>query len=121
MQKTFGEFIRDRRLALDLGLREFCLLAKMDPSNYSKYERGVLTTPSEKDLKRIAKGLGIKHGSLKWNELCDLAAVQRSEVPLDVNARYMHLLPAFYQKLRGHEGGGIESLEDLANLLREEA
>jgi transcriptional regulator with XRE-family HTH domain len=121
MENLFGEFIKTRRLSLELGLRDFCLRAKMDPSNYSKYERGVLPAPGDKDLKRIARGLSIPIGSSDWNKLVDLAAVQRSEFPTDLNVRYMHLLPTFYQKLRGHEGGEIESLQDLADLLRDEA
>ena len=122
MKNVFGDFIKARRLALGLGLRDFCLKAKMDPSNYSKYERGVLqTAPGDKDLRRIARGLGVRVGSADWNSLRDLAAIQRSEFPDDMNKKYMHLLPAFYQKLRGHEGGGVDSLEDLAKLLREEA
>lgn len=121
MENLFGEFIKMRRLSLDLGLRDFCLKAKMDPSNYSKYERGALAAPGDKDLRRIARGLKIRPGSAEWNKFVDLAAIQRSEFPTDINKKYMHLLPAFYQKLRGHEGGGVESLQDLADLLRDEA
>jgi hypothetical protein len=39
---TFGEFVRQKRLAVNLELREFCDQAQFDPSNWSKVERGKL-------------------------------------------------------------------------------
>ena len=37
----FEEFIKNRRIAKGLGLREFCKQIEMDASNWSKVERGV--------------------------------------------------------------------------------
>lgn len=123
-RKTFGQFIRERRLALGLGLRDFCIVAKQDPSNYSKYERGILVPPPEPQLKRIAKALQIEVGDNKqWHHLTALAAAARLEIPPDWgrDERVMELLPAFYQKLRGYEtGDGEDPLEALTKILRKE-
>ena len=59
----FGEFVRDRRLARDLTLRDFCRRIGEDPSNWSKVERGILPPPqSIEKLNLLAKVLAIKKG-----------------------------------------------------------
>ena len=45
---TFGEYIRNLRIENNLTLREFCKSAKLDPSNWSKIERGIAPPPKSK-------------------------------------------------------------------------
>ena len=50
---TFGEFIKQLRLQNRITLREFCRLAGIDPSNWSKIERGMLQPPKSKMLQSL--------------------------------------------------------------------
>ena len=43
----FGEFIKQKRLEKDLGLREFCRQLDEDASNWSKIERGIMGPPQD--------------------------------------------------------------------------
>ena len=55
---TFGEFVKSKRLQSDSSLREFCKTAELDPSNWSKVERGLLQAPSDRTkLEAIARDL----------------------------------------------------------------
>jgi transcriptional regulator with XRE-family HTH domain len=81
---TFGEFLKDKRLALDVSLREFAKQVGMQPSNYCNVEAGVLPPPTGAGLERIAKALGLKKGTADYATLHDLAGQGRDEVPGDV-------------------------------------
>ena len=60
----FGELIKKIRTEKRLGLREFCLAADFDPSNWSKVERGVSSPPQDqKILNRIVAILGLPENS----------------------------------------------------------
>ncbi len=94
----FGEYVRDRRLARDLTLRDFCRRIGEDPSNWSKVERGILPPPQliEK-LNLIAKVLNLSKGSKEYVELLDEAAISRGRIPKDLmsDRAVVGLLPAF--------------------------
>jgi len=63
MKQTFGRFLKTKRLALDLSLREFARKAGMQPSNYCNIESDVLPPPPPEGLERIGKILGLKKGA----------------------------------------------------------
>jgi ribosome-binding protein aMBF1 (putative translation factor) len=46
--EMFGEFIKERRVAKGISLREFCKRMETDASNWSKVERGLLAPPRMK-------------------------------------------------------------------------
>ena len=54
--------LKERRLALDLSLREFARRVAMQPSNYCNVEADVLQPPPAESLDRLAKALGLKKG-----------------------------------------------------------
>jgi transcriptional regulator with XRE-family HTH domain len=59
---TFGDFIRTKRLDIGLSLREFCINAETDPSNWSKIERGFLPAPANRNfLESLVKILKLKN------------------------------------------------------------
>src|SRR6266536_5461546 len=81
---TFGQFLKEKRLALDLSLREFARQVGMQPSNYCNVEADVLPPPPAKTLEKLARALGLKKGTSDYETLHDLAAEGRDEIPADI-------------------------------------
>lgn len=96
MKNAFGEFVREKRLALGLSMRSFAREVGMQPSNYCNIENGVLPPPSEDGVKKIAAVLRFEHASSDYVKLLDLAAEARREVPADIATmvRENELIPA---------------------------
>jgi transcriptional regulator with XRE-family HTH domain len=101
---NFGELAKDLRIAKHLTLRQFCAKAGVDPSNWSKVERGVNPPPGdEPTLKTIANVLGLMGEPRQ--RFFDQAALARSELPADIasDERVLAALPAFFRAVRGGE------------------
>ena len=95
---TFGEFVRDLRIEKILTLREFCRLTNLDPSNWSKIERGLAPPPKSKHiLQGIAETLNIEEGSEEYNTLFDLAVISHIPTDLVSNQSVVNKLPVFFQ------------------------
>ena len=117
---TFGEFLREKRLALGMGLREFCLSNGLDASNYSKLERDTVAPPSRDLLEKYAKFLKIEKDSKDWFNLFDLAAIAKKRIPDYVfdNKEFVAALPVFFRKASGEHYTKEELLklaEDIKN------
>ena len=100
----FTETVKSLRLEKRLTLRDFCEQVGLDPSNWSKIERGVNPPPGDVGiLERLADFFGLAD-SVKLSFM-DEAALQRREIPPDVadNALLQKALPAFFRAARGHE------------------
>lgn len=101
---NFGALLKDIRIAKGLTLRECCAQLGVDPSNWSKLERGI--TPAPKDpaiLENWADALGLTDA--KRREFIDIAALSRHELPADIasDERVLAALPAFFRAARGSE------------------
>ena len=117
---TFGEFIRDLRIEKKLTLREFCRLAKLDPSNWSRIERDLAPPPKSKVvLQGIAKILKIEEGSEEYNTLFDLAAISHIPIGLISDEQVLNKLPVFFRTIR-REKPSREELENLIKIMKEE-
>jgi len=111
----FGEFVKKVRLEKRLGLREFCIAADYDPSNWSKIERGVLSPPQDRGvLDRIAAILGLDENSDQRNLLFDAAAIDAGRIPPYIleDAELVKRLPVFFRTATGKK----PSAKDLAHL-----
>lgn len=99
----FGDYAKDRRIAAGLTLRSFCRDVSVDPSNWSKIERGVLPPPDEAGfLSRVADVLAL--GDDGKMELADLAAIARGQIPTDLKEEeLLSKMPAFFRAIRGQE------------------
>jgi transcriptional regulator with XRE-family HTH domain len=100
----FNETVKTLRLQRRLTLRDFCAKVGVDPSNWSKVERGVNPPPGDIGfLERLAEFFGLE-GSKKL-AFMDEAALQRREIPPDVadHVILQRALPAFFRAARGHE------------------
>lgn len=100
----FNETVKSLRLEKRLTLRDFCEQVGLDPSNWSKVERGVNPPPGDVSLlERLADFFDLS-GARKL-EFIDAAALQRREIPPDVadNMILQRALPAFFRAARGYE------------------
>jgi len=116
----FGEFIKAKRIEKELTLRAFSKLIGVDPSNWSKIERGLLPGPQENGkLKIIAKVLDISVGSTTWQELTDKAEISAGLIPKDIlsDAEVTKSLPVFFRTIRS-EKPTPEELERLIEAIR---
>lgn len=120
----FGQYIKTRREELGLGLRELAGNAGIDPSNYSKVERGVLAAPNDvAALKRLAKALDLPtdFDNHEWRHFNDMADASRGVVPDELlkEQRIVELLPALYQQLRDHQlRDGEDELDVAADIIK---
>lgn len=118
--EIFGDFVRKMRIKNLLTLREFCRQANVDPSNWSKIERGLFSPPKSKQvLQGIASILNLAEGSEEYNTLFDLAAI--SYIPPDLinDQAVVDKLPVFFRTLRGEKPTRKE-LEELIKIIKEE-
>lgn len=117
MKPLFANFIREKRIAAGLTLREFCKLFGFDASNWSKVERGLLTPPqSKKILDEIASVLKIEKESQGYKEMIDLAAL--SSIPEDlIESEILEHLPVFFRTVRGDKPTE-EELKTLLNKIK---
>lgn len=114
MKPSFANFIREKRIAGGLTLREFCRLIGFDASNWSKIERGLLTPPQSKNmLDEIASTLRIEEGSQDYKEMLDLAALSAIPEGL-IESEILEQLPIFFRTVRGEK----PTKEELGELLK---
>jgi transcriptional regulator with XRE-family HTH domain len=81
-KQTFQDFLREKRLQRNLGLREFAKLIGLQPSNYCSIESGSLPAPSEDKLQLIARILELTTDERRM--LFDLAAKTKDDIPADI-------------------------------------
>jgi transcriptional regulator with XRE-family HTH domain len=118
---SFGDLVKDLRIAQKKTLRQFCLDHGHDPSNWSKIERGINSPPKdEKTLERWAKQLGLKPNTPEWQNFMDQADIARGEIPSDLlnDEELVKKLPVFFRTVRGAELTEKE-LDDLIQKIRE--
>ncbi len=117
---TFGEFFKEKRIALKKTLRQFCVDNKLDPGNISKLERGLMAPPQGSDkLEEYAKYLHIKKGTDDWYTFFDLAAVEAGRIPEELlnDAKVAASLPILFRTLRGKKISE-KKLDELVEMIR---
>jgi len=119
----FGEFIKNRRIARDISLRQFCKNIDYDASNWSKIERGLQNPPQEEEkLNKIAEVLGIVQEMDEWQEMMDLSRIGAHRLPDDITSdkRIMNSLPLFFRTVRS-EKPSADDLDRLLVLIKKES
>jgi len=104
--QNFGEFFRQKRIALGFTLRAFCERYNYDPGNISRLERNILSPSIDKQkLEGYATALKIPHESEEWTTFFDLAHAAKGKVPEDIlkSPHILSILPAFYRTARGEK------------------
>ena len=95
---AFGALVKQLRIQDRLTLREFCRRLDLDPSNWSKIERGISPPPGSVDS--MASFFSLQGERLQ--EFTDAAAVARNRLPADIisNDQMVANLPAFFAVIR---------------------
>jgi transcriptional regulator with XRE-family HTH domain len=117
---TFGEFFKEKRIALKKTLRQFCAEKKLDPGNISRLERGLMSPPQGSDkLEEYARYLQIKKGSDDWYQFFDLARIGAGRIPDELlrDEAVMASLPILFRTLRGQKISE-RKLEKLVELIK---
>lgn len=118
--RTFGDFIKEKRLAKKATLRQFCSDYGYDPGNISKLERNLMPPPqSEEKLDDFAKALSIKKGTDDYRELYDLAFQTNKtfQVKNISDENLLHKLPSFFRTL-DNKNLTEEKLDRLIELIK---
>jgi transcriptional regulator with XRE-family HTH domain len=115
---TFGQLVKNLRIERKMTLRHFCSELGIDPSNWSKIERGVSFAPKDQAVVRKWADFFELAGDSK-QEFLDLADLSRSEIPQDVasDERVLAAMPAFFRAMRGNDLEG-EKLKDFFESVR---
>ena len=111
----FGEFVKKRRLDQGISLREFCRLLDVDPSNWSKVERGIISPPQDDyKLRQIAEILKIDFRTNLWQQMKDMAKIDAGAIPDDIlsDSRVVNALPIFFRTLRSDKPEDLDRLID---------
>lgn len=118
--RSFGEFFKEKRIALSLTLRQFCEKCSLDAGNISKMERGILPPPkSEELLKKYAKLLNLKEGTDDWYLFFDLAAAETGRLPKELMEKdILKRMPLLFRTLRGKKLTK-EKLDKLIRIIKE--
>ena len=118
----FGEFIKEKRIALEMTLREFCRKLEEDPSNWSKVERGVNPPPKDENkLKKIAEILNIKEETSDYSLLMDSAKTDAGAIPdyIMADKNLLDSLPIFFRTM-GSVKPTKEEIQELIEILKKE-
>ena len=100
----FSTTVKELRIAKRLTLRQFCQELGLDPSNWSKVERGVNPPPGDVHaLEKLAQFFGLTAD--RKQVFFDDAAVSRNELPKDLadDVLFKQALPAFFRACRDHK------------------
>lgn len=99
MKKTFGQYFREKRIEKSLTLREFCKKNNYDIGYISRLENDLFLPPEDEEkLKKLAQAIGLREKTTDWQEFTDLVAINRGQLPKDINQNVLNYLPAFFRK-----------------------
>ena len=119
-KQTFGQFFKEKRIALRKTLRQFCFENGLDPGNISRLERGIMPPPQGSDkLEEYARCLQIKKGTDDWYKFFDLARIEVGRIPDELlkDEAIATSLPILFRTLRGQKISE-KKLEKLVELIK---
>ena len=98
--KNFHQFVKEKRLEKEMTLRKFCRETELDPSNWSKIERGLADAPKSVEiLSRIREVLDLPEED--FQTLKDLALIESIPKDLRPEEAVLEKLPLFFRTVRG--------------------
>ncbi len=101
--KHFHQFVQEKRMERELSLRQFCKSAALDPSNWSKIERGLVKHgQSPEILDRISNVLELS--KKERDTLIDLAVIDAMPTEMLTDSKKLvEALPIFFRTVRGEK------------------
>jgi transcriptional regulator with XRE-family HTH domain len=105
-KNAFGQFFRNRRIALGLNLSEFCRQNGFDKGNVSRLERGIKKPPESPDLLQdFASALKLQPDSEDQKNFMRHAAIALGKLPSDLSENRTIDVEAMFKRLgrRLHE------------------
>lgn len=115
MSKMFGQSAKKARLKMGKTLRAFCLENKLDPSYWSRVERGYAYPPSSQEaLESLGRALGVSGPHMEhWKAI---AALSRGSYPQRIleSEELCKKMPLFMAKITPEKLA--EFVEDLKKL-----
>ena len=75
MERTFGTFVKEKRLVKGINLRKLAELLELAPAYISDIENGNRNSPSPDKMEKLVEVLGLNED--EKNEMYDLAAKDR--------------------------------------------
>ena len=118
---SFGQTVKDLRIAQRKTLRQFCNEHGLDPSNWSKIERDVNPAPKDEGtITRWARLLGLTPGTDVWQDFMYQAEVSHGNIPREImsDEKLLEKLPVFLRTVRGAELTE-EQLDDFIERVRD--
>lgn len=108
--KQLHEFLKDKRIERGITLRQFCKEIGVDPSNWSKIERGISPATKSKEFREIlAKVLSLsKDETDTLNDLCLIDYIPNELRPSE---EILEKLPVFFRTGRGEKASKAELVE----------
>jgi hypothetical protein len=120
VQSPLGQFLKQKRLALNIAERNFAILIDVKPSWWNAIERGLEPLPLDADLfSKIVDVLGIKSPE-ELDQFVDLAAQAIPTKPDGVltDEELVKYLPVCFRTVNG-EKPARDQLLNFAGLLRQ--
>ncbi len=116
----FGDYIKGKRIDLEMTLREFCRQLNEDPSNWSKVERGLIPPPKDEiKLKKIAEILQLQEKDYTY--LKDSAMIDSGIIPdyIMSDKNLLDSLPVFFRTM-GSVKPSKDEIQELITILKKE-
>ena len=117
MEKTFGTFIKEKRLEKGINLRKLAELLVLAPAYISDIENGNRNSPSPDKMEKIVEVLGLNED--EKNEMYDLAAKDRDNTVAPDISQYVKsndLVRVALRKARNLNLGEQEWLKIIENM-----
>ncbi len=116
---VFGEYLREMLMEKRMSLRELSRRSKIDVSNLSKMERGVVYPPQKRQtLIKIASAIELDEQQKQ--RLIELAALVNGMVPVDLShVKKNKAIPLLLRAINNKKLGE-EQVEKLARLVEQE-
>lgn len=113
--KTFGQLLREKRIAKGLSLRKFAHLVGVSPTYLSQVEQDNVDPPTADRVKRMAELLGENQD--EWNALAGRVA---EELPEIINEEPTEV-PDLLRTVRGMTADQLRKLREAAERMKKAA
>jgi transcriptional regulator with XRE-family HTH domain len=115
----FGEFLKNKRLGLELSIRNLSRSTGIDVAYLSRIERGTKPPEKEEILDKLIKALNLNKTDAR--KLKDLAAIANRDIPddIDISDENQEAIPVLLRTINNKKLTG-EQIKELTKRINEE-